>query len=151
MMNYHVRLADSSNLTLDEDVLFSMADIKAGKPSRLARTPLEKGTVSIDNKVNDPIEITVTGFIEEANYNEAMEFLEKWRAEKEWKFLTLYSKFEIYDNLVLLNVNPHETADKFDVAEVTCTLMQVMIENPKKKSSSASNADTQSNGFVNGV
>ena len=151
MMNYHVRLVDRSNLTLDEDVLFSLTDIKPIKPSRIAKTPLERGTVSIDNKVNDPIEITITGFIEEPNYDEAMEFLNKWRLEKEWKFLTLYSKFEIYDNLVLLNVTPHETADKFDVTEVTCTLMQVMIENPEKKSSDPSNADTKSNGFVNGV
>lgn len=151
MMNYHVSLADRSNLTLDEDVLFALTDIKIGEPSRVAKTPLERGTVSIDNKVNDPIEITITGFIEEPNYDEAMEFLTKWRLERDWKFLTLYGKFEIYDNLVLLNVNPHESADKFDVTEVTCTLVQVMIENPEKKSSDPSNADTKSNGFVNGV
>ena len=130
---------------------YKITDIRPSKPGRLAKTPLELGTVSIDNKVVDPIEITVTGFIEAEHYDSYMEFLNEWRNNREWKFLQLISKFEIYDHLVLLNINPHETADKFDVAEVTCTLMQVMIENPKKKSSNPSNADTQSNGFVNGV
>ena len=130
---------------------FHVTDIKSNRPSRVAKTPLETGTVSIDNKTIDPIEITVTGYVHEIDYNSYIEFLQKWRDSRDWKFLRLVSGFEIFDDLILINFTTHESSGKFDVGEITLSLMQIMMENGHKKTANPSNSDTQANGFVNGV
>lgn len=149
-MNYYANLYDPNggNETWEQ---FKITKIRPKKPSRIAKTPLETGAVSIDNKVIDPIEISVTGYLEERFYDSFMDFLNKWRENRKWEFLRLSSKFEIFDNLILLDITQEETAERFDVAEVTITLMKVLMENPQKKAFDPSNSDTQANGFVNGV
>lgn len=114
---------------LDGNVIedISLTDIESKMPTRLISSPIEDGSTRFDNKVIDPELVYVKGFITSSNSDKVVSKLHEMKNSRDMKFCSVFSKFDVYENLSVEDFSISDSADMFDVSKVTIRLKQVLI------------------------
>ena len=144
----------TAGILMDGDTIlqgFKVIDVRSDLPTRVNKTPIETGVINIDNKVIDPIKVVVVGLVNQEDWGDVNDYLDRKLVDRSFTFMSVQTKFDIFDNLILSNINSRETPDKYDVGEVTLTFTEILLDDAKGTPSNSENSDTQNNGFVNGV
>ena len=144
----------TAGILMDGDTIlqgFKVIDARSDRPTRVNKTPIETGVINIDNKVIDPIKVVVVGLVNQEDWEDVNDYLDRKLVDRSFTFMSVQTKFDIFDNLILSKINSRETPDKYDVGEVTLTFTEILLDDAKGTPSNSENSDTQNNGFVNGI
>lgn len=135
---------------------FKVLEIKMHAPTRLIGAPIENGRVIFDNKVIDPIVISIVGVIEALNpeASNSVQQIMKMRNERQFKLLSVSDGFLNINNLVMETFSSSRSPDKVDLVYYTITYReQLSIEGDieSKKIQSSDYSDTVNGGFQQGT
>jgi len=133
---------------------FYVFDVDADAPSRVIGAPIESGQISFDNKVRDPLEITVKGTIVlngKYEYTDILNKLNKMIDQRGFSFYKVCDGADIYDHLVLKTKKLNRNVDKYDFANITLQYVEAMlVQNYEKTPANSDNTDTRNSGNIDG-
>lgn len=128
-------------------------EVVVKKPSRVISAPVETGVMSFDNKVIDPVEITVTGEIHlvenEADSRDALDNLNAMQKSRKFAFYCVTTKEEAHKNLILENLITKNSTNRIDVVSCTINFKEALLI--QSSSSKTPENDDYSNQSNNGV
>lgn len=106
---------------------FRYMSIQPHRNARLISHPVENGSVRFDNKVIDPMTVTVVGYVY-ASDTETRDKLEKFQKRRDWGFFSIVG-FEnrSFDNVELVSVSDPQRAESPDSIEYTLQFQEVMV------------------------
>ena len=102
-------------------------------PTKVAKHPVESGSVKMDNKVLEPIEIEATCILYISEYDTWMQRLYKALDDKSDTTYTVQTKTDVYENLVLRDIVETQSKDKYDVVELKLKFIEMMKANVSKE------------------
>lgn len=145
----NVSIYNETSEVLTGNMIFSTAilDCNVVEDSNLMEHPVESGFKIVDNKVFNPVEITIRlalpSYSYQSIYKELRELYEKSTT------LRIKTRGHCYRNMVLQGIPHNETAENFDRLVFDLHFKEVMIVEPKyiklpaKQLRNAENSDTQ--------
>lgn len=97
--------------------------------ARFIQHPVEDGTVRMDNKVVEPINLSVRGFVKAQDVKRMAEVLEDCRTSKELNrsYLTLISPLLVKKRMWVVSYTKNAAEDKVDVFEFDIQLQEVLL------------------------
>lgn len=123
----------------DEEIPVEFTYAHVNVPARMISSPVEMGYNVFDNKVLDPIEITLKCLVSlgSEDIKNAMQTLYSLYAERTYNFCTVATKEGVYNNMSLCDMPHEETTDKHDVIEVTLKFKQVIQAGKQSRSTTS--------------
>lgn len=134
-------------------------DIKVEHPSKIINTPIETGVMSIDNKVIDPVKITVTGSCAVMSQVKAdgaptntLSILKYMWKNKNFNFYSISTFREAYKNLILKDLITVNSTDAIDLTKCTLVFVEaLLIQSDKSKTpANKENSSMNDNGVLTG-
>ena len=121
--------------------------------ARVITAPIETGQQSLDNKVLDPKQITVTGYIHTEDATNAAQTLMRMYLNRKFEFYSVkVSDTEQYNNLVLKEIPHSRKAQEPDIIEYTLVYTEAMLVQANTRTwSDTEYMNTMQNGYVNPV
>lgn len=123
--------------------------------SEIIGSPVEMGQKVFDNKVVQPVIVSINGLILSENNNADSiyeDFVKAWE-ERSWdNFWRFYDKMDrVYENLMLRSCPIRGEPDKYDAIPVSLEFIQIMITSQSApKSLNPSDSNTQNSGLKGG-
>lgn len=106
---------------------FRYMSITPHRNARLISHPVENGSVRFDNKVIEPMTVTVVGYVY-ASDSETQNRLEKLQKRREWGFFSIVGfGNRRYDDMELLSVSNPQRAENPDSFEYTLNFQEVLL------------------------
>lgn len=116
--------------------------------ARTLMAPMETGQQSLDCKVIDPKEVTVTGYVS-IDDTDTLTKLESMHASRRFKFYRVMSGGIVHPNLVLLQFRKARETNMIDMYRVTLVYQEaMMIQSSKRNTRSPDFSATASTGRV---
>ena len=117
--------------------------------SRVIGAPLETGRVSFDQKVIDPVRITMIGKVINENGLGADDTIEEMFQNRNYKFYSVELDNECYKNLVLQKATHRKQTNEMDVVTYTLEFVEAMIvQNNQKTPANANDSKTKQTGYT---
>lgn len=115
-------------LTSDDAGIESLPVMKISihSPTKVARHPVESGSVIMDNKVIQPTEIVAECFLYIADYSDQIERLLAALDDKSDFTYEIRTKTDTHENLILEDMKEEHVKDKFDVVHITLNFVEMM-------------------------
>jgi len=108
---------------------FQITSVSDNSNTRMIQHPIEDGTIINDNKVNDPIKVTVNGFVCRDASSRANKIFEVARESKNLKtYMVLETEMKSYPKLYMTNFSKRADTQKLDVYEYTLQLQELFID-----------------------
>lgn len=149
LKNKAVALYEEGRQEILEDC--SILSCSINQRSRLMEHPVESGAKIVDHKVLDPVQVRLQVALPETYFeNEYQKILTLY---KKSTLISLQTKAQIYDNLVVQSLPHDERVDTMNRLIFNLELREVQIVEPvfvetPKKTKSAQNQKTQKKGQV---
>lgn len=136
--------SNSEEAILDD---FVVMDIQVVPKARTAKSPLETGYKTIDNKVIEPRTIRVTGYVRGEFVGIVDRIIERMLNNRKWEFYAVVSKVAAYTDLILVDAPHHEDKEKHDVVEYTLEFEECQMDNAQGMSGDGADSPTQNYGM----
>ena len=129
--------------------VFKPMRCNVGKSSRLTMSPIETGQKSIDNKVIEPIEVEIVGYVNCANGDDSgIAKINAMFMNRKFEFYSVTTREGAYDNLILQNAPHDEDVDRFDQVKYTLKFVEAMfIQGRQKGTSTSDNSKFVNSGY----
>lgn len=118
--------------------------IQAHRASRVMSEPMEDGCKSIDNKVVDPTQVLVEGYVPKDDEDDTMQQIYDAHANRDWKFCTVLDRGMEWKNLMLVNVKEAAESGFPDQIKVTLEFVEAMFVSSNGMSESATSDPSHS-------
>lgn len=106
---------------------FRYMSITPHRNARLISHPVENGSVRFDNKVIEPMTVTVVGYVYVSD-TETRDKLEKFQKRRDWGFFTIVGfGNRSFDNVELVSVSDPQRAESPDSIEYTLNFQEVIV------------------------
>lgn len=112
---------------------FNITNVTVKRNANAIKSPVETGYYVFDNKVLMPLEVTMSAVVCERNWDEVWSILLQIYNERSYNFYTVYTRGELIDNLMLVELTREETTDKFDAVDITLHFTQVVYTSEAAK------------------
>lgn len=106
--------------------LFSITNISVKRNAAAIKSPVETGYQVFDNKVIMPLEVTMSAIVQARNWTRVWGVLLGIYNERSYNFYSVYTRGEVIDNLMLVDITREETSDKFDAVDLTLHFTQII-------------------------
>lgn len=117
---------------------FKVMTIEYGGNARTIKAPIETGQQSLDNKVNDPSTVNVTGYVEVSD-KETQEAIIKMKNCVEFKFLTVIDEDKSVYPLIMESFRKRRDPKTVDLYEYTLVYSEAMLIQSGKGSGKPAN------------
>ena len=121
--------------------LLHIYDIQHSPTAKLIESPIETGGVMFDNKVQNPIRVTVKGWVRGKDSEELFATANRYYKSRSQKdVVTIFTKTMVYGNMCLVEMPTHESAEKLTIYDVTFGFTQLMLVKGQPKTGSPDEA-----------
>ena len=106
--------------------VFNITNIDVDRTADAIMSPIELGTKVFDNKVIQPLHVTLNAIVKCRYWEAVWDKLLTMFNNRTYNFYDVYTKGELIDNLMLTKVSRVETVDKYDAVEVRLEFIQIV-------------------------
>lgn len=126
---------------------FHCMDYTCNPKSAMMGSPVESGIISLDNKVNQPTSVSVTGYVMMDDMADVISMLKEEKSNRDFAFCTFVSKGSTYGNLAMLSFKEIGKNDIYDAENIEIEFMEVLMDEASMFASSGSDSDTVNGGL----
>ena len=124
------RNIQEAGITLESDDAdiksLPIEEITIHTPTKVARHPVESGSVIMDNKVKQPTEINAECLLYVAEYHSQIERLGAALDDKSDFTYSIKTKTDTFDNLILEDMTEKQVKGKYDVVHISLKFVEMM-------------------------
>lgn len=125
-----IRLGNGNDTNSDS---LPVMHIKIHSPTKVATHPVETGSVIMDNKVIEPIEIEATCMLYISAYNNWMDNLCNALYNKSDQTYVIQTKTDLFEDLILEDMIEEQSKDKFDIVTLILRFRQMLKADVSKE------------------
>lgn len=129
---------------------FKVMTVKFMPSARIIGAPVETGSISFDNKVNDPTKVVVTGIINigTEGAESALSTLRMMMKNRNFEFYSVSNGEDCYDNLIMESCPETRDASKYDFIECEVVFKEAILISANEVADE--NSDFQNGGYISG-
>ena len=123
---------------------FNVMSVSGTRNARVIGAPVETGQVAFDNKVIDPLRVTVRGIIETNSLNTQMALLEldEMIENRKFSFYSVCDGENFYNNLILQEFPAIRDVKQVDFIQITLTFVEAMLVQSQAEASSSNSENS---------
>lgn len=123
---------------------FNVMSVSGTRNARVIGAPVETGQVAFDNKVIDPLRVTVRGIIETDSLNTQMALLElnEMIENRKFSFYSVCDGENFYNNLILQEFPAIRDVKQVDFIQITLTFVEAMLVQSQAEASSSNSENS---------
>lgn len=123
---------------------FNVMSVSGTRNARVIGAPVETGQVAFDNKVIDPLRVTVRGIIETDSFNTQMALmtLEEMIENRKFSFYSVCDGENFYNNLILQEFPAIRDVKQVDFLQITLTFVEAMLVQSQAEATSSNSENS---------
>lgn len=147
-------VTDQVKVYFNKNILFDISPMKVHieRLSRVISAPVETGESSFDNKVIDPVRITITCKVDLAHRDRAEETIELINSvlkNRTYAFCTIVTRTFYSDKMILEKAPSIEEVKEIDIGTFDLVFVEAMlIQGASTTASNPDNNDTVKGGYI---